>query len=172
MAKKIFGLKAVLMGDPAADGDMGTTLTELLGATVKGSASLIYTEPSTEDIEVEEVDAAFDTLLTQSGKWELNLESYNVSAKTLGDVCGGTYTAGTSGAPDTWEGDDVVFIEKSVECETRNGVKIALPRVKILARPQFNLDKAQLGRLSVKGTGLPPTKAGVKTVKFTDAPAT
>ncbi|WGQ15574.1 hypothetical protein [Sphingobacterium faecium] len=165
---KLIGLKSLKLGPIGVDGAMGTVLTEVLGATVKGTASLVYSEPSIEDIEVEEFDGAYDEILTTSGKFELNLESYNVSAKTLGAVCGGEYTEGTAGAPDTWEGDEIVHMEMSAEAESRNGVIIQIPRLKFIARPSFDFNKAQLGRLILKGSVLKPTKVGVKSIKYTN----
>jgi len=169
MAKKVYGLSSVMVGAIANDGGMGTSLTELLGATVKDSASLIYTEPSVEDIEIEESDDPYDQIVTTAGKWELKMNSYNVSAKTMGNVVGGTYTAGTSGAPDTWESpDQLVQQEKSFKVTTRSGMVIDMPRVKYLAVPQFDFAKSKLGTINLTGTPLKPTKAGLKTVKLTD----
>lgn len=167
--KKIFGLTSVLLGAIASDGDMGTTLTELLGATAKDSASLIFTPPTTEDIEIEEEDAVYDVLNTANGKWELKLESFNVSAKTLGDTMGGTYTAGVDPAPDTWEApSSYILKEMSAKVTTRNGVVIDLPRVKIMAAPSLNFAKGALGRLAITGTVMQPTKSGVSHMKYTD----
>lgn len=167
--KKLYGLTSVLIGAIANDGGMGTVLTELLGATAKDSASLVYTEPTIEDVEIEEIDDPYDQIITTAGKWELKLNSYNVSAKTMGDVVGGTFTAGTGGAADTWESpDQLVQQERSVRVTTRSGMVIDLPRVKYMAIPQFDFAKSKLGTLNLTGTALKPTKTGVKTVKLSD----
>lgn len=169
MAKrKIFGLASVLIGAIAADGGMGAVLIEVLGATVKGSASLIYTPPSTSDIEIEEDDSTFDTLITTPGKWELKLESYNLGAKTMNDVGIGTLTLGVAPAPDKLAVDDIIQKESSFRLTTRNGAVIDLPRVKYIASPSLNFDKTQLAKLVLTGSPLKPTKAGVSTVLFTD----
>jgi len=173
MARKnnIIGLKAVKIGPIAEDGGMGTVLQEILGATVKGTASLVLNEGTYEDVEIEEEDTVYDELETQAPKWAFQLESYNVSAKALSDLGGGTYTAGASGAPDKIGMNVPVTIERSVECETRNGAKLEIARMKIRIRPQFNTDKSQFGRVIVTGTPLKPTKAGLDTIVKTDAPA-
>lgn len=167
--KKVFGLTSVLMGAIANDGGMGTTLTELLGRTAKDSASLIYTPPSTSDVEIEESDDPDDTLTTAIGTWELKFDSYNVAAKTMSDVCGGTYTAGDEDTPDTWESPDPMdYMEKSFRVTTRNGAVVDLPRVKYIAAPNLDFAKSKLGTLKVTGKVMKPTKSGVKSVKFTD----
>ena len=168
--KKVYGLTSVLFGPIGSDGGMGTTLTEILGATAKGTASLIYTPPTFTDVEIEEEDDPYDQLIATPGKWELKLESYNVGAKSLSDTMGGTYTPGASGAPDTWEPDEVqIAKESSARVTTRGGSVIDIPRLKYYAAPTFNLTKGDLGRISLTGTPLKPSKAGVKALKFTDS---
>lgn len=169
--KNILGLKAVLIGAIAADGDMGTALTEILGETVEGTASLVLNEGTVETINIEETDAAFDEIETAPPTWQLNLESYNVSAKALSDLGVGTFTAGASGAPDSIDIDVPIAVEKSVEVETRNGAKLQIPRMKLRIRPQFDFQKAAFGRVIITGTPMKPEKEGVKTIKKIDAPA-
>lgn len=173
MAKKrVYGLTSVLLGPIAVDGGMGATLTEVLGATAKGTASLIYTPPTIADIETEETDDIDDQIVTAPGKWELKLESYNVSAKSMGDTMGGEYTAGVDPLPDTWESPDtIVQQEGSAKVTTRTGVVIEIPRLKYLATPTFALTKNEFGKISLMGTALKPTKAATASLKFTDAPA-
>ncbi|GEM_PF-1732624 len=173
MARKnnILGLKAVKMGAIAADGDMGTVLTEILGATVKGSASLVLNEGTSEDVEIEESDVAYDEIETQAPKWAFQSESYNMSSKALGELGVGEYEAGVSGAPDSIGIDVPIPVELSVEVETRNGAILQIPRMKIKLRPQFDFMKEQMGRVIITGTPLLPSKAGVKTIKKIDAPA-
>lgn len=172
MARKnnIIGLKAVKMGPIAVDGGMGTTLSEMLGATVKGTASLILNEGSYEDVEIEEEDVPYDELETQAPKWVFQMESYNVSAKALNDIGGGTYTAGAEGAPDKIGFDVPETKELSVEVESRNGAKLQIARMKLRIRPQFDTQKQQFGRVIVTGTPLKPTKANTQTIVKIDAP--
>lgn len=170
--KNILGLKAVKMGAIAADGGMGTTLTEMLGATVLGTANLLLNEGTEETINVEEYDDAFDEIETAAPTWSFALESYNLEAKTLGDLGVGEFTAGASGAPDSIGIDVPEPIELSVEIETRNGAILQIPRMKLRFRPQFDFQKAAYGRVIVTGTPLKPEKAGVNTITKIDAPAT
>lgn len=169
--KNILGLKAAKFGAIAVDGGMGTVLTEVLGDTVQGTASLILNEGTEETVNVEEYDEAFDIIETAPGEWVFALESYNVSAKALGDLGVGEYTEGEDDAPDSVGIDTPVTKEMSVEVETRNGAKLQIPRMKLRFRPQFDLNKSQFGRLIVSGTPMKPTKAATKMITKIDAPA-
>jgi len=169
--KNFCGLSVVKIGPIAADGGMGTTLTEILGATVKGSASLVLNEGTYEDLEIEEEDTAYDEIETAVAKWAFQLESYNVSAKALSELGAGELTEGSSGAPDSI-GMDVPFsIERSVECLTRNGAKLEIARMKIRVRPQFDAQKGVYAKVIVTGKPMKPEKAGLPTVRKVDAPA-
>lgn len=169
--KNVLGLKAVKMGPVGADGGMGTTLTEILGATVKGSASLNLNEGTYTEIEIEEDDIAYDEVMTQAPKWAFALESYNVSAEALSELGAGELIPGTAGGPDSIGMDVPIDMEMSVECETKNGATLEIARMLVRIRPQFDLMKEQFGKVIVTGTPLKPTKAGLKTVVKKDAPA-
>ncbi|MGA6117424.1 hypothetical protein [Sphingobacterium anhuiense] len=172
MARKnnVLGLKAVKMGPIEVDGGMGTVLTEILGATVKGSASLILNEGTSEEIEIEEEEVAYDELETAAPKWVFQCESYNLSAKALSELGVGELEEGVGGLPDSIGIDVPIPMELSVQIETKNGAKLDIARMKLKVRPQFDLMKAQFGKVIITGTPLKPTKAGIKTIKKTDAP--
>lgn len=170
-SKNILGLKSVKIGAIAVDGGMGTTLTEIFGATATGTASLMLNEGSYDRIEIEETDDAYDELMSAAPEWVFQMESYNVSAKALGDISAGTYTAGSSGAPDKVALGIPQEVERSVEIETRNGAKLEIPRMKLRIRPQFDFQKQQFGRVIITGTPLLPTKADTATITKTDAPS-
>lgn len=171
MGKKVYGLTGVKSGAIANDGGMGTVLTELLGATVKGTASLVYTPPSYTDLEIEESDDIYDQMPSSVGKWELKLDSYNVSAATMYKLFGGTFTEADEDTPAKW-GMPAQFnaIEESVEMDTRSGEVLQAPRMKLVPAPNFNFTKADAGRLSLVGTILQPTKANTPSLSFSDAP--
>lgn len=169
--KNFLGLSVVKIGPIGADGGMGTTLTEILGATVKGSASLVLNEGSYEDVEIEETDVAYDEIETTAPKWAFQCESYNVSSKALSELGGGDLTAGTGGAPDSIGMDVPITIERSVEALTRNGAKLEIARMKLRIRPQFDAQKGVYAKVIVTGTPMKPEKAGAKTIVKTDAPA-
>ena len=170
MATKTFtGLKAVTIGAIAVDGGMGTVLTELLGATVKGAATLVYTPPQFTDIEIEETDEPIDSLPSGLGSWELSLETYNISAETLYALFGGTLTGTTDkvwGMPATF-----TPTEQSVQIETRTGQIIAIPRMKIMPAPNFAFTKSDLGKMAITGRVLTPTKVATPSITFANTPA-
>jgi hypothetical protein len=174
MGKKVYGLTIVKSGNIANDGGMGTTLTELLGATVKGSGTLTFTPPGLTDLEIEEVDDVWDEVPSSLGKWELKLDSYAVSAATMYKLFGGTFTPAVTGgspSPAIW-GMPAVFvpIEQSIQMTTRSGEVLAAPRMKLMPAPNFATTKSDAFKLSLTGTILSPTKANTPSLTFTDAP--
>jgi hypothetical protein len=153
---KVYGLKAITMGAPAGDGGMGTVLTEVLGATVKGSATLTSSDPETEDVEIEESDDLYDSITTKAGTWALKASTYNVSALTMQKFFGGTVAAGV------WSPDPsgaVVTVYQSVKVETRTGIKINFVKMKLTATANFAFDKTKLGQIDWTGTMLKADKA-------------
>lgn len=148
------------MGNPAADGDMGTVLTEVFGQTVKGTATLESTEPTTEDIGTEEVSTLLDTLTTADAVWTLKASTYNVSADTMVKLFGGT-VSGT--APNlTWTapvGGGTLDVYQSVSVTTKSGIVINLVKVKLLGSAALAFDKTKLGQINWTGKVLTPDKA-------------
>lgn len=168
---KIYGLKAITMGDPAADGGMGTALTEVFGATVKGTATLTSTEPTSEEVEIEETDELYDEIQTKAGSWSLKASTYNISAETMRKLFGGT-VAGT--APNqTWSapvGGVSVAVHQSVSAETRGGAKFNFVKMKLTATANISFDKAKLGQIDWTGKVLTPDKAGTPAMSIVFGP--
>lgn len=163
MAKKVYGLKAITMGDPATDGGMGTVLTEVLGATVKGTAALTSTEPTTEEIEIEETDELYDEIETKAGVWSLKASTYNVSAITMKKFFGGTIVAGVWSAP---VGGATVQVYQSVVAETRTGIKFNFVKMKLTATANIAFDKAKLGQIDWTGKVLKADKAATSAMSI------
>lgn len=156
MAKKVYGLKAITMGPPAADGGMGTTLTEVLGATVKGTATLTSTSAETVEVEIEESDDIYDEITTKAGVWTLAASTYNVSAATMQELFGGTVVAGVWSPP---ADGTTVTVKRSVLAETRSGIKFRFVNMSLKATANFGLDKAKLGQIDWTGKVLKADKA-------------
>lgn len=160
MATKIFGLKAITVGPVAGDGGMGTTLTEIFGQTVLGTAVLESTEPTTQDINIEESAIAIENLTTEEAKFSLKASTYNVSAETMLELFGGAIT-GT--APNqTWTAPvdgSVPVVERSVTAESKSGIKFNFVRMKLVAGLSVAFDKTKLGQINWTGTVLLPAKA-------------
>lgn len=92
MAKKSIGLESIKMGNVAADGGMGTALTQV-GATVSDTASLTTEEGSTTDFKIEESDAPFFSIQSDPGKQVLAWSTYDVDLDTIARFYGGTVGA-------------------------------------------------------------------------------
>lgn len=160
-----WGLTSITVGDIEADGGMGLVLTEIFGDTVLGSATLTSTEPTREDIKIEEAADPIDTIVTDEGSWELRFSSYNLSADTLALVFGGTVTG--SGDDKVWEAPATQpTVEKSVEVRTKNGRTLQIPRMKLVGQIEWAFDKARYGQVNIIGTVLVPEKSGVAKIKI------
>lgn len=155
MAKKFYALKSITMGAPAEDGGMGTTLTEVLGATVKGTATLTSTTPETAEVEIEEIDTLYDELETKAAVWTLAASTYNVSASTMQKFFGGTIALGVWSAPTT----GTVQVYQSVVAETRTGIKASFVKMKLTGTANLAFDKSKLGQIDWTGKVLTPDKA-------------
>lgn len=157
MAKKrAIGLKNILMGNIGVDGGMGTALTEVVGNTVRGTAVLNSTPLETNDILEEETDDPIESITTGGGVFTFVWSSYNLAPEVLKAAFGGTINA-TSGM---WEAPDVLpTIEQSIKAETRNGIVVEAPRVKITAELALNMQIENPGQINFTGTILKPTKA-------------
>jgi len=156
MAKKVYGLKAITMGPVAGDGGMGTTLTEVLGATVKGTATLTSTAPETAEIEIEESDDLYDEIVTKGIVWTLAASTYNVSAETMLELFGGSITTGVWSPP---ADGTTVTVKRSVVAETRTGIKFRFVNMSLTATAEFAFDKTRLGQINWTGKVLKAGKA-------------
>lgn len=156
MAKKFYALKSITMGPPAEDGGMGTVLTEVLGATVKGTATLTSSAPETAEIEIEETDTLYDELETKAGVWTLAASTYNVSAATMKEFFGGAITTGVWTPP---VGGGTVMVYRSVVAETRTGIKASFVKMKLTGVANLAFDKTKLGQIDWTAKVLVPDKA-------------
>lgn len=156
MAKnKVYGLQSITMGAPAADGGMGLALEEVLGATVKGTASLTSSAPETSDVEIEETDELYDEIETKGAVWTLAASTYNVSAITMQKFFGGTVTDGVWSAP---VGGSSVQVYQSVASFTRSGIKFSFVKMKLTGTANLAFDKSKLGQIDWTGKLLQPDK--------------
>lgn len=155
--KTAIGLKSLLMGPVGADGGMGTALTEVVGATVRGTATVISTPLETNEIMIEESDDPIESIVTGGGVYTFNWSSYNLAPEVLKEAFGGTIDAATG----MWEAPDILpTIERSIKAETRNGIVVQAPRVKISAELALNMQLENPGQVNFVGTVLKPTKTG------------
>ncbi|WP_231489914.1 hypothetical protein [Pedobacter sp. Leaf170] len=90
MAKKVYALKSIIMGDVHSDGGMGQTLTEVFGETVLGSATLTVDKPTKTGVKTEEKKNSIFFIDGEDPDFTLNASTYNISAKTMKKLFGGT----------------------------------------------------------------------------------
>ena len=165
MAKKVYtlGLASIEVGDIAADGGMGENLTSL-GYTYQDTAQMTTNDPATTDFYAEEVD---DPVLSisRAGTIQFKWSLMNPSVETLQTLMGGTIKKTGEGAEehDTWEAPDVLpTIEKSVKITPLQGLKFAVPRLRIVAKLNGNFSKTGMVLVEVTGTVMKPEKEGIK----------
>jgi hypothetical protein len=89
MAKKVFGLASVKIGDIESDGGMGTKLNTI-GETVSGTATMTQDDNTVTDFTIEESDSPVESIVTAAGKVAFNWSSYKVDYATLYKLLGGT----------------------------------------------------------------------------------
>lgn len=164
--KRVFGLKSITIGDIAGDGGMGTTLTELIGDTVPGSALLENTDSTYEDIFSLEQSIAIESIKTAEGSWILHFNTYNTSEEVFALLYGGTVSG--TGATKKWaSATSIPIVEKSVKIETVGGAIFSMPRVSLRGKATLNFDKGGLGIIEITGAVLQPTKANTAAMERT-----
>ena len=153
MATKSFGLKSFKIGDVATSiATMPTTLTEV-GTTVKGTFKITGTDAQTKDFFIEEKPIApFDSLVTEYPTLELEGESFDVSASQFAKLMDGTSATGVYTPGD----GNPLYV--CAEIESMNGVKFKIPKLQLIAKPDFAFTTEELGKLSYKGKVLLPDK--------------
>lgn len=157
------GLKNLLMGPPAADGGMGTALTELVGNTVRGTAVLNSTPIETTDLMEEESDDPIEVLRTGGGVFQYVWSSYNVDPSVLVAFFGGTINA-TDGM---WEAPDIIpTTEMSIKSETRNGLITEAARVEVTPELAMNMQIENAGQINFVGKVMKPTKAATPKLRI------
>lgn len=157
------GLSKIEIGTMAADGDVATTF-ETLGYTDTDSCEITVDDPEETEVTAEEVDDPI-YVIRKAGKTSIAFNVLNPSVDVLKKVCGGTATAGSYSLP-----DKLPTIEVSVKITPTVGFVVTYPRVSIVGKISGKYAKSEPLKLSVSGTVLTPTKAGV--AKGTFAPVT
>src|SRR5690606_17833231 len=108
----------------------------------------------TNDIMEEETDDPIESITTGGGVFTFVWSSYNIDPTVLVKAFGGTVVTGMWNAPDV-----LPTIEQSIKAETRNGIVMEAPRVKITAELALNMQIENPGQINFTGTILKPTKA-------------
>jgi hypothetical protein len=161
--KYVYGLTALKVGAPEADGGMSLALSVLFGDTVPGSASITTADPTITNINIEESDDAIISSSTPGAR-TVAFSTYNTSPAALLGAFGGTLT-GTApnqvwNAPEN-VGDKIL----SIRFEDRQNRFVNLPKVALNPKLGIVFDKTQAGKVDFTGTILKPDKAGVSAIQ-------
>jgi len=168
--KRAIGLKAILIGAIAVDGDMAADLDlAAVGVTFQDSCNLAQETPQITEIFSEENDDPEEVIIGTTKK-TLEFEIINTSAEACKAAFGGEITG--VGDAEAWEGPrGSVIVERSVRIQTKSGENIDIPRVKFANTMQWKFSKKDTNRIKFVGTILVPLKAGVAPIKKYKTPA-
>ncbi|MSN81947.1 hypothetical protein D1Y73_02600 [Riemerella anatipestifer] len=159
-----FGINRLLSGEKAADGGMGTALSEH-DETLKGTATLETTDETIQWIETEEKGKRLP-ISKNDTETTLKFEVANPSLETQAYYLGGTVK--TVNSKKTYSPPvNKPTIERSFLVETKEGYNIQIPNGKVVAKPlggQIGTDGVMTMQVTV--TVQLPTKAGVDAITF------
>lgn len=149
------GVSQILFGAIAQDGGMSQNLAAV-GYTSQDSCSITMDDPDVTEFYAEEVDMPVITK-SKKGKVNVALSIMNPSVETLAMFLGGT--ADTSN--ETWtNGTTYENIELSMRIIPDQGFIFDMPRVKIDAKLNGELNNSSLMTLDITGVLLQPEKEG------------
>ncbi|MGY5550775.1 hypothetical protein ACXA18_02995 [Riemerella anatipestifer] len=159
-----FGINRLLSGEKAADGGMGTALSEH-DETLKGTATLETSDETINWIETEEKGKRLP-ISKNDTETTLKFEVANPSLETQAYYLGGTVK--TVSTKKTYSPPvNKPIIERSFLVETKEGYNIQIPNGKVVAKPlggQIGTDGVMTMQVTV--TVQLPTKAGVDAITF------
>ncbi|SHJ05918.1 hypothetical protein SAMN05443429_10888 [Cruoricaptor ignavus] len=159
-----FGIAKILSGDKAADGGLGTALTEH-DETLKGTAQLTRSDEDINWIETEERGKRL-AISQSNAETILEFEVANPSLETQAYYCGGavkTANGKKSYSPPT----NSQSIEKSFKIETKSGYDIVIPNGKVTATPlSGTIGTENVMTMKVRVAVQQPDKAGVDALTY------
>lgn len=172
MATKVkYSMASLKFGEIAADGTMGTTLAEV-DDPVRDTAVITMADGNKTPFDQEIADDPYFAIRTPGDK-TLNIDFYAKNATQLEKICGGTATAGTPPAGDSWQPGPYESREMSVEVTMKDGSKVQLPRVALNYTFEWKFQRSGLPLIHLTGdilnpvdpdTGLPVTGTDRKSV--------
>jgi len=118
---ELTGVESFSMGDVGTGGTMGSTLTQYVGVK-EGTMTFDIAAPAANDINIEESDFPYATLLSGSPK-SFTFELLGLVLSDLESFLGGTFTAGSGGTKDMWEAPTTIPTwEQSVEIVSKDSL--------------------------------------------------
>lgn len=161
MPKTMKGITSIKLGNIAADGGMAADedLIEI-GTTAKGSVNMTTSDPTFNDILIEEQTQPFDTVVTD-GTTQITWSTYNLDPTNLQRLFGGTVVGNVWKAPSSY-----INIEKSIRITTKNAGVVNVIRALITSRLNLNLTTDRIGQIDITAKVLAPNKADTEPYNF------
>lgn len=149
------GLKKIELADVLPTG-IPTAWTELEDTPIE-SATLSETEPTTENIFIEQSKNVYRTITTEDGVMTLVIDTYDVSPANIARLKGGTVTTATSSEGSKWQAsNEVVEINKAIKITTLDDYILIIPNGKVVANINWQLTKTALARVTITITAQAP----------------
>ncbi|PVH26299.1 phage tail tube protein [Sphingobacterium corticibacter] len=146
--KSSLGLKYIGISNVSTT-PFSATYKELEDAQID-SASLTESEPTTEDIYIEQKTNVYRNITTQMGSTVFTVQLYDVSADTLNLLKGGTVSAPTASVGKRWSNKNTNFeVTKALKLITLDGFIGYIPNGKVTANVTFSLAKSALATVTL-----------------------
>lgn len=145
------GLKSLKIADVVAAALPAAFDVELYDAQV-GSASVTETEPTTENIQIEQKRGTYRKITTADGETTYTVQLYDLSTDQIQAVKGGTVAPATAEVGKRWSRTEQVEINKAVEIVTLDDFKIIFPNAHVSALITWPTTKGALGTITVTFT--------------------
>lgn len=149
------GLKKIELA-PVATTGLPTTWEELEDTPI-GNSILSETEPTVENIFIEQKKGVYRSITTEDGVTTLTIETYDVSPKNIAKIKGGTATTPTAAKGSTWKGSiETVDINLAVRVTTLDDYVLTIPNGKVVAVINWPLSKSELAKVVITITAQDP----------------
>lgn len=158
------GLAKIELGDPAADGGMGTVLATL-GYTYEDTCKMATDDPEITEFYAEEVDDPV-VIKSKKGKTTLNFSIMNPGIDTLVSVLGGTKSG--EAPNEVWNAPaQIPTINQSVKVTPDEGLAISIPNGYLTGKINGDFSRKGLFMIDVSIQVLTPTKAATAPITAT-----
>lgn len=116
------------------------------------SASVSETEPSVENIRIEQKKGIYRRIVTEEGVITYTIQLYDLSVDQIVAVKGGTVTPATATVGKRWGRTETVQMNKAMQLVTLDDFKIYFPNANVLALITWPTSRTALGTITVTFT--------------------
>ena len=124
---------------------------ELYDAQVD-SATIAETEPTVEDIRIEQKKGIYRRIVTEEGAVTYTIQLYDLSVDQISAVKGGTVTPATATVGKRWGRTETAELKKALELVTLDDFKIYFPNAHVLALITWPTSRTALGTITITFT--------------------